>query len=350
MGCSNSFPFSKIKLDERAASRSIPVYDPKRININADVNSNNGSFDVEIPVINEVEKIVSQSSVIVPESTVEISDIIEENNVIVDNKQAASEENYKNVGKDIPSIFADVHEINFNEEKIRQKMEKKLSSMSSISDIDVHQNISLISRDVSSVIDNLDGIIVPTFLEEPLEIPLRNSFLGASSPIPNESQVQIKATSPVSSAGTFRFNESEPEPMTVKYTEKSSNYKRAVNSGSFQLREIDCIGKETYTDFSPPEITDTPTVATEDKRPHASSETYMSKKGGEYVKVQDSILDSETIPKKFDTVSNSVAINNLLLGSESLETLANQEKVETGMWTEIDSVTAAEKAKVSDNF
>jgi hypothetical protein len=210
--------------------------------------------------------------------------------------------------------------------------------MSSISDIDIHQNFSLISRDVSSAIDNLDGIIVPTSLEE--------------SPIPNESQVQIKATFPVSSTGTFRLNEPEPEPMIVKYTEKPSDSERAANSGSFQLRETDCIGKEAHTDFSPPEITDIPIITMEDKGPHASSTilNYMSKKDGEYVTVQDNILDSKSIPKNFDTVLNSVAINNLLLGSESLETLANQEKVETGMWTEVNSVTAAEKAKVSKDF
>lgn len=338
MGCSSSFPFSK-KLDERAANRSVPGYDPKGINTDADVNSNNGSFDVEIPIINEVEKIVSESSVIVPESTVEISDNIENNNTIVDIEQAAIEENYNNVAKDIPNIFSDVHEINFNEEKIRQKMEKKLSSMSSISDIYVHQNVSLISRDLSSAIDNLDGIIVPSSLEEPLEIPLGNSFLGASSPTPNESHVQIKATLPVSSTVNCHLNKSERESMTMKFTEKPSDFERAVNSGSFQLREPDCIGKEAHIDFPPPVTIDTPIVATEDKRPH----------GGECVTVQDDILGSETVPKIFDTVSISVAINTLLLGSESLDTLANQE-VETGMWTEIDSFTAAEKAKVSDDF
>jgi hypothetical protein len=359
IGCSSSTPFKDIiKID-----RFLPVNDPKGSKKNADIKSNNLSRDVDIPVVYESEKVVNQRTITPPTSTLEISDNIEEINAVVDNEQIAIEEKFTNFGKDVPErSFNEEEKMSFNEEeKIRQNIEK-LSSVSSISDVDIHQNMSLMTRDMSYALENFDDIIVPTNLEKPLEIPLGNSFLAASSPLSNESQVHIKpkrrVSFPVTSTGTFRLNEPEPdsEPEPERNSKRPVSSKKAVLSGSFQLREPDCIGKVAETESSPPGISGIPTEDAEviDQVSNlivsSTISNYMSKKDGEYVPIQDNILGSEIVSKKIDTDSNTEAINNLLLGSESLETLVNQEKVETEIWTEINSVAAAEKEKVRNVF
>lgn len=365
IGCSSSTPFKDIiKLE-----RFLPVNDPKGRKKSADISSYNISRDVDTPVVYESEKVVNQRTITPPASTLETSDNIEEINAVVDNEQIYMVETSNNVGKGEPRVFLDEPKMSLNEEekmsfneeeKNRQNIEK-LSSVSSISNVGIHQNMSLMTRDMSYALENFDDIIVPTNLERPIKIPLGNSFLGASSHLSNESQVHIKpnrrGSFPVTFTETFQSNEPEPdfEPELERITKRPVSSKKAVLSGSFQLRDPDCIGKVAQTEF-PPGISG---ISTEDAEvinqvPNliisSTILNNMSKKDGEYVPIKDNILGSEVVSKKIDSNSNTEAIKNLLLGSESLETFINQEKLETEIWTEIDSVAAAEKKKVRNVF
>lgn len=402
MGCSSSFPSrqeGKVSLPEVArAPDSSRLHELKKSNVIQDVKSNNASSDVIIPAVPEVEEIVMDRPITFPELTLQISDDLKEINVLVDNDQIVIEEDSANIEEDAPNRFSDESGNHFNKEDNMKQKRVEMFPISSISNIDIDRNMSLMTRGISCTLDDSNDII-PTSHQvthnesniddrrigisaeatvtkpatiimpilEPLEIPTSTSLLETTSQPSIESQFYAKAIIPatlkeskesisIATSGVSRLSEPEPSPIEIP------DLKEPVPAEGFQLRQPDCIGNIVHTDFSATDILNFPTddsedminqlekiIALEDKGPliHSQILFNMSKKYGEYV--ETNIGGSEKLCTKIyaDADTQRGAIDRLLLSSESLEILANQEKAEVDIWTEIDSVTAAEMVKVS---